>query len=117
MEDDEVADAFELQDHLAIVFVAVGGLDVAGREERDEAGDAGLDEVDGGGFQGFQEAGCQAQRDDIAVPELFAAAGDKADDARIGEGVAFQIFQEDLGGAVLAHMGAGENMAVAGAVL
>ena len=54
-------------------------------EERQQLGNAALDQVDAGRFQWFEEAARQADRDDIGAPRLASHAGREADQARIGE--------------------------------
>ena len=68
MEDDEVADVLEHVLHLAVIFVALERVEAPVREQREQLGDAALDEVDAGRFERLDEPARQAQRNDVRVP-------------------------------------------------
>jgi hypothetical protein len=56
VEDDEVADIFINIAHTAIVFFALDGADGLAGEQRKEARNTVLNQMDAGRFQGLQEA-------------------------------------------------------------
>ena len=87
------------------------------REVRQQVRDAHLHQVDAGGLQRLEEAAGQADRDDVPVPRLLAPPGLEAQRARLGQRRAVEVAQQDRGGLVLAHVLAGEHVAVADAVL
>ena len=78
---------------------------------------AAHDQVDAGGFERFEESRGQSQRDAVAIPEQLAPAGDKAQEARVGQRLlahrAHQVV-ERLG---VAQVGAAVDVAVADAML
>ena len=81
--DDEVADAVEFGDHLAIIFLRIGGIEVAVGEQGRKLDRGRLNEVDAGRFQRLQEAARQADGDAVPRPESLAPAGGEADRARL----------------------------------
>ena len=117
MEDQEVADALDLEIGLAVVFVAQRLRNRKGGEQLHQPGDGGLDHVDAGRFERFQEAARQAQRDDVAVPRALAAPGDEAKVAGVGLCLALDIRQQRRGGGIVGEIAAAIDIAVADAVL
>ena len=117
MEDDEVADVLEQVLHLLVIFVALDRVEALVREERDQLGDAALDEMDAGRFERLDEAARQAHRDDVAVPGLLAAAGGEGEAARVRERLALEIVEQHPLRLVVADMRARIDVAVAHPVL
>src|SRR5258706_15888485 len=69
------------------------------------------------GFERLEETAGQAHRDAVAVPQATPLAGPEGDQARRGQGLAVQVFQQNGGGLVFLHELARIDMTVAGAVL
>jgi hypothetical protein len=84
VQDDEVADQLDLQGGQAVVFVDLHGIEALVREQGQQLGDPGLDQVDAGAFQRLQEARRQADGHAVLDPGLLAAAGLEAQEVGLG---------------------------------
>src|SRR3546814_2487528 len=68
VKDEEIADIDIFAQRLAIVAVALGVAEGAGREQRHQPRDARLDEMDRGRFERLEKTTDKPQRDDILIP-------------------------------------------------
>ena len=89
--DNEVTDVPKLSGHLIIELGAISLLDSAIRKELHEANDASLNEMDAGGFHGFNEAGREANGDAVFHPVLLTLSRLKANDPRFGDRLASDL--------------------------
>jgi hypothetical protein len=117
VKDQKVADALIFECCGAIVEIDVSLVEIAIREQVEQLEYSGLDQVDARGFERLHEPRGEAQRHDVAVPELAPFAGDEAQLVRFGQHPAFQVRAQDRLGLVVRHEGAGVDVAVAGPVL
>ena len=117
VQDDEVAHLLELGLRAGVETVDIGLFETGAREHLQQFGDAGLDQVDRGRFQGFDEARGQADGDAVLHPGLFAPPGDEADQPRIGQRLAVQIGQQCAVGLVVGNVGRRVDIAIADPVL
>ena len=117
MQDQEVANAFDLEIGLAVVFVAQRVGDRECGEQLHQPRDSGLDHVDAGRFERFEEPARQPERHDVTVPRALAATGDEPQLARIGLRLALDIGEQRRRGCIVGQATAAIDVAVAGAVL
>ncbi len=85
MQDDEVAHALELLDHLLVVVRDVDRIERGVGEVVQQRVHAAADQMNAGGLERLDESRAQAERDAVCVPELAATAGHEADEARLGQ--------------------------------
>ncbi|MHC1608583.1 hypothetical protein KO13_14540, partial [Listeria monocytogenes] len=104
MQDQEIADAFVFEAGLPVVLVHQHRVAVAIREHRQQPADAGLDQVDAGGFQRLHETGGQTQRYAVALPRLASHAGGEAQWTRRAQCFAVEVGQQHRAGFVVAEM-------------
>ena len=117
MQDQEIADAIGFRIGDAVEFGNRRGIEIAVRKQADELGDIGLNEVNRSRFKRFEKAAGQANRDDIAVPVLFAAASAKAHEAWIAQRCAIEARGQEGRCCVILHELAGIDITIADAVL
>src|SRR5579863_3608313 len=95
MQDQEVADALELELSLRVVGLLQNWIEIAARKEVHQPEDPRLGEEYGGRLERLEEAAGEPDRDDVLIPELLALAGREADRlARIGERLAIEPLEE-----------------------
>src|SRR5579863_511105 len=75
VQDQEVPHTLVFGPKYLVVAVDFGASEIAIGEQRQQHGNAALDEVNAGGFQRLEEARRQTDRNTVPVPEAFAAAG------------------------------------------
>src|SRR5580704_10795047 len=78
---------------------------------------AALNHVNGGRFEGFEEAAGQTERDTILVPEFLAPAGGESQEARLCRGFAVQIRQQRCRRLIVTDEAAAVDIAIADPVL
>ena len=83
--DNEVTDVPKLCGHLIIELGAISLLDSAIRKELHEPNDASLNQMDAGGFHGFNEAGREANCDAVFHPVLLTLSRLKANDPGVSD--------------------------------
>src|SRR5207302_6229394 len=117
VQDQEVADALELERRLLVVTLDHNGTEIALRHQIDQPPDTGLDEVDARRLERLHETAGQAYRHAVAVPELPAPTGGEFEDPRLRERAAVEVAHQRAVHFVVADVLARIDVAVAGAVL
>ena len=94
MQDDEIANALELDVRLRVVPLAERCEVAAERKHLDEARYPDLDEVNARAFERLHEPAGESQCHDVLVPHLASATGHVADEARLGQRRTFQVGEQ-----------------------
>src|SRR4026208_2521800 len=81
VQDDEIAYALELLDHMLVVVRDVDRIEGSVGEVIQQSVHAAADQMNDRGLERLDEARAEAEGDAVAVPELAAPAGHEADDA------------------------------------
>ena len=102
--------------HLPVIFVAHDRAAKRVGEQREQAADPALDEMDAGRFERLEEAADRPIATQFSSTTA-AAAGGEADRARLAEGLAFEVREQHGLGFVIADELAAIDVAVADAVL
>src|SRR3546814_654840 len=117
MEDQEIADALDLEIGLAVVFGAVGAAAGMAGQQFEQARDRRLDQVDTGRFEWFEEPARQPDCDHVAVPSLAPPPRGEAQRARIARHRAFEITHQQGCRVVVGDRAAAIDQPIAGAML
>ena len=97
VQDQEIAHALQLAIGNAVVIIAHGRIEIPVRKHGEQPQDAGLDEMQAGRFQRFEESAREADGHDVAVPAQFAAPGHESQRAWLGQRLAVEIGQQRRG--------------------
>src|SRR5262249_24406695 len=117
VQDDEVTHLVELVDLQTVVFLGVGRIERAIREDRSELRDTALDEMNARRLERLQEYPCEAERDQVLVTELATSARRKAQKARLGLRSAVEIREQCGCGLVVTDVAAAVDIPVADSML
>ena len=93
MQDQEIANTLVFGAQDLVVTVDFGAAVIAIGEQRQEHGDAALDEVNAGGLQRFEKTRRQSDRNAILVPEALAPAGGELQLEGFGQRLALDAAQ------------------------
>ena len=117
MQNQEVANAVEIEQAAAVELVDVCLFEATVRKQAHEPAYAGLNEMDTGRLQRFHEAAGQSQGDAVPAPELLAPAGGEFQQPGLVQRGAVQIVEQGGDRFVVAHVAAAKDVAVADAML
>ena len=105
VEDDEIADVLvERRASIRLYSSRSSGIEALVREEREQPGDAGLDQVDAGRFERLEEARRQAERDARSVPGFLRRPVVNREAPRLGERLRPQDWRAELAAASSSSM-------------
>src|SRR5438309_1170515 len=94
--DDEVSHILIFGVRLKVILLDVGSRESRGWEHREKPVDRGLNEMNAGRLERLEEAGREANRDDVLVPRLEPPTGSEAHRSRVGERFAVEIGEKRL---------------------
>src|SRR5437588_13035403 len=117
MQDEEVADALELESRLAVVALDQHRTEAAVGHEVEQSRDPGLDQIDAGRLERLHETARQPDGYAIAIPEFPAHSGREFQDAWLCQRPPVQVRHERLTRDVIRDVGARIDVAVAGPML
>src|SRR6185312_12513846 len=117
MQDDEVTDRLIAAPHQPVVFIRKLRFETAVREELDEPADAGLDEMDAGGFERLEETAREPKGHAVSLPTLAPAAGSEFDQPGGAQRLPIEIVEKRRGSLLLTDVAATKHITVASAVL
>src|ERR1700722_6747548 len=117
MQDDKISNPLVFVDCDPIEFLRHDRRAGSLREKIEQVRQASLDQMDAGGFEGFEEAGGQPQGDAVLIPEFLAPPGGEAQKTRLGARRTIKIGEQRRRGLIVADKAAAIHIAVADPVL
>ena len=113
----EIAHPFEMKAHAPVVFVDVRPVKALVRKEREQFGDAVLNEVDRRRLERFEEARRKADGHHVLVPERTAPPRGEEELLGLGQQGPFEVLEQLAFGLVVGNEVAAIDLSVADAVL
>jgi len=94
MQHQEVADIDVFLHRELVVTVDLHLVEAARRKPGHQSRDAGLDQVDAGGFKRLEESAGKADRDHVLYPGFPAMAGEETERARVGQRLSIEVREQ-----------------------